>query len=345
MKYVVGMDGGGTKVQLCAADVDGKRLLEEVGGGTNLCSAPEAQVAETLRILLEKTMHSLGGPPQAVCIGSAGVVDGSHRTTLKALITRVTGAVPVVVLNDSQIALRANLEGHAGISITAGTGTICLAQDEQGNTVRLSGWGHTFSDEGSAYDIVRRSLAQVCMSHDQRIPPTAMTELFLTATNSRDFDEMITTLYTSYQPKERLASLAHLTQGAADMGDPSAKQVLKDAATQLFAICRCAAQRLYAPQTAFHVIENGGVFRNSQTVRLEFETQMKAAFPNCTLAFGGREAVWGAVQYALEAANGERSYEFLTGQAAPSPVQGCFAEANPMEQSKSMEGRMKSVCV
>lgn len=302
MKYVIGIDGGGTKARLCAADMDGKLLLEDVGGGTNLCSMPESQVAETLWVLLQKTIRSLGETPQAVCIGSAGVVDESHHTTLSTLITCVTGAVPVVVLNDSQIALRANLDKRAGISITAGTGTICLAQDNRGNTVRLSGWGHIFSDEGSAYDIVRRSLAQVCMSHDQRIPPTAMTELFLKSTNSRDFDEMITSLYTSYQPKERLASLAHLTQYAADMGDPSATEVLKDAAAELFAICSSAAQRLYSPQTAFCVVENGGVFRNSQTVRLEFEARMKEAFPNCTLTFGGREAVWGAVQYALDAA-------------------------------------------
>ena len=302
MKYVVGIDGGGTKALLCAADMEGKLLLEELGGGTNLCSIPESQIAETLRLLLEKTIRRLGEPPQAVCIGSAGVVDESHYTTLTALIVRVTGNVPVVVLNDSQIALRANLEKHAGISITAGTGTICLAQDEQGNTVRLSGWGHVFSDEGSAYDIVRRSLAKVCMAHDQRIQPTEMTDLFLQATGCRNFDEMITALYTVYQPKERLASLAYLTQRAADLGDPSAIQVLKDAAEQLFSICQSAAQRLYSPQAAFCVVENGGVFQNSQTVRQEFEAQMTKAFPNCVLTFGGRESVWGAVQYALDAA-------------------------------------------
>lgn len=300
MKYVIGIDGGGTKAHLCAAGLDESLLFEEIGGGTNLCSIPQQQVAETLEQMLQKTLRAMGNLPEAICIGSAGVINEYIRRTIVEIISCTTGVSRVYVLNDAQIALRANLDTDAGISITAGTGTICLAQDSAGNTFRLSGWGHIFSDEGSAYYIVKKAMEKICMAHDDRIPPTKMTELFLEATGSKDFENLITTLYTKYGSKEKFASLAYLADLAVDHCDGSALEVLDDAAFQLFSICRSAADRMFQPGRAFRVIQNGGIFSNSIPVRTRFEEHMIRSFPQCNPEMGNRKAVWGAVKIALQ---------------------------------------------
>ncbi|MBQ9413830.1 MAG: hypothetical protein IJU16_01745 [Clostridia bacterium] len=300
--YVIGIDGGGTKTQLCAATLDGAVLFDAVGGRANLCAAPEKQVRQVLHELIGGCTRRLGGRPKAICIGAAGIVSDESVEQMKEILQDAGGTENVTVYNDAVIALKGHLGNAAGISITAGTGTICLAQDEDGRTLRVSGWGHLCSDEGSAYDIVREALRRVCLAHDGRIPPTKLTEGFLQAVGAKDFDDLIGAIYTDYQDKERFASLARLVEAVAKEGDATADEVLAMAATRLFEIGDYVAGQLYGKGTPFRVVKNGGVLKNCAAVRDRFDRWMKAAYPLCSLEYGSRAAVFGAVDCAIEAA-------------------------------------------
>jgi N-acetylglucosamine kinase-like BadF-type ATPase len=301
-KYVIGIDGGGTKAHLCAADLDGNVLYETIGGGTNLCSSSYAQVQAVLSNLVGACTQALGNQaPVAVCIGSGGIVNQDSVEQMKRILVEVSGTDKVFVFHDAYIALKANLGNDAGISITAGTGTICLAQDGRENMLRLSGWGHLFSDEGSAYYIVQKALEKVCQAHDQRIAETRLTDAFLQELNACNFDDLITKIYMEYQEKGRFASLARLVDAVAKTNDVAACAVLEDAARQLFEICRFAADRLFDKHEPFRIVQNGSVLKYNRLVGAHFERWMKEAYPNCRLEFGERAAVWGAVDYAIQA--------------------------------------------
>ena len=45
-------------------------------------------------------------------------------------------------MDDAVTALYASLEDAPGLSLTAGTGSICLGKDGRGNLARVGGWGH-----------------------------------------------------------------------------------------------------------------------------------------------------------------------------------------------------------
>ena len=300
IEYVIGIDGGGTNARLCAMDKSGLILYEGSGGSTNLCASSEEQVCGVLNALIGACVRRLGSRPYAVCIGSAGIVNEDTERRMKQILSEAAGGLDrVIVCNDAVIALKANLGCDAGLSITAGTGTVCLAQDEHGNTLRVSGWGHLCSDEGSAYWIARKALEKVCLSHDQRIEPTELTNEFYRALNVSGFDDLIAAIYSEYADKDRFASLARVADLSANEGDPAAIGVLEEAARQLFSICGFAADRLYGKEKPFRVVQNGGVLKNCAVVRSEFEKRMRAAYPLCCTEYGKRPAVLGAADCAL----------------------------------------------
>ena len=300
--YVIGIDGGGTKAHLCAADMDGNMLYECFGGGTNLCSSGYDRVKDVLTGILTSCKTALNGEePLAVCIGSGGVVGNESSGRLKNIISENVNTKNIFVFNDAFIALRSHLGDGAGISVTAGTGTICLAQDGKGKSLRLSGWGHIFSDEGSAYYIAKKGLEKVCLAHDGRIPETLMTELFIKELNAENFDDLISKIYAGYQEKGSLASLAKIVDEAARSNDVAAADVLSDAAMQLYEICSFAAERLFKNGEKFSVVKNGSVLNRNAFVSRRFDELMGASYPDCTIRSGERAAVWGAVDYAIQA--------------------------------------------
>ena len=52
MRYVIGLDGGGTKTKLVAADETGKILYEAEGGPSNVCSNERKTVEKNMNLLL-----------------------------------------------------------------------------------------------------------------------------------------------------------------------------------------------------------------------------------------------------------------------------------------------------
>ena len=68
--------------------------------------------------------------------------------------------------NDMMCGWAGSLLCRDGISIVAGTGSICYGE-RGGATARSGGWGELFSDEGSAYWIACRGLEPV-RAHERR---------------------------------------------------------------------------------------------------------------------------------------------------------------------------------
>src|SRR5262249_42303100 len=62
-----------------------------------------------------------------------------------------------------------SLGGADGITIVAGTGSICYGE-RQGKSARAGGWGEVFGDEGSAYWIAVQGLNLFSRMSDGRAP-------------------------------------------------------------------------------------------------------------------------------------------------------------------------------
>ncbi|MGB5159717.1 MAG: BadF/BadG/BcrA/BcrD ATPase family protein, partial [Thermoanaerobaculia bacterium] len=71
MRYVVGIDSGGTKTVGLLADETGEVLAKARGGGANLVIHGELSVEKVLYQVMEDLEPP--GPIDAICLGMAGV--------------------------------------------------------------------------------------------------------------------------------------------------------------------------------------------------------------------------------------------------------------------------------
>lgn len=298
MSYVIGLDGGGTKTLLRAVDANGNVLYETAGGGSNIYSLGDQNVRLMLHDLITGCIDHIGAKPSAVCIGSAGVVNKEPRNRLALFLRESSGCEAVSVVTDAEIALYANLADQPGVSITSGTGSICLAKNKYNQIARTSGWGHLFSDEGSAYFMAVKALSHICKAFDGRGQPTLLTDLFLKRLGSLTFEDMINRIYQDYASKRELASLADLVDAAAEQQDTAASEIITDTASELYEMCHAVISKLDMSRNTFCVVLNGGVLIKSQPVRRAFLPLLSEMYPSCTLKNGEYDAAWGAVYLA-----------------------------------------------
>ena len=134
-------------------------------------------------------MGRLGG--DVLVVGAAGAGRDPERSELRNSLRAETLADTVVVTTDIEIALEGAFERGPGMVVSAGTGSIAVGRDRQGNHRRIGGYGWLMGDEGSGYAIGRAALGAVSRAHDCRSPRTALTERLLATTRSNDFDALV----------------------------------------------------------------------------------------------------------------------------------------------------------
>lgn len=276
-RFVLGVDGGGTKTLCLAVAEDGTLLGRGEGGPANpysygmerswqsIASAVDSALAEAATAV--ETGWS--GTAAAIYLGVSGVERPNDVAEVQARATTAGWAPEVLVSNDAVIALAAGLRGQGGpgVVVIAGTGSIVYGVDAAGRTARAGGWGPFLGDEGSGYDIGRRALIAVVRAHDGRGQPTELTDLARRELGFGQPEELITMAYGrgGKPPLERyaVARLCGIVSLAAVHSDAVAVGILDDAARQLVEGVGAVAGRLGLGRGAVElpVVATGGVFR------------------------------------------------------------------------------------
>lgn len=302
MKCVIGIDGGGTKTLLRMTDLNRNVLVEQTGGLSNICASTREVVENNLRELFRAAFEKAPSDREivSVAIGSAGVVDRDNVLFFKDFLKQMTGCDSVIVENDAVIALYANLESEPGVSITSGTGSICCGKNRKGNFHRVGGWGHLFSDEGSAYAIAVSALSEILKSHDGRREFTLMTEKMLSFTGVKTPEELVAVVYADYRDKSMIARLSRVADIACEEGDKTARRVLDKAAMDLVHMCKAVIEKLNMQNEKLTVVLNGGVLKNCRRVKEEFTRLILDAYPKSLVTQAMKDAAWGSVYLALE---------------------------------------------
>src|SRR6188508_2378169 len=157
MRYVLGIDAGGTKTVGLLADETGRVVGEARGTGANLRTHDEEVIRGILRRL-------------------------GYRETAR-------------VVNDAAIALVAGAEERVGIVILAGTGSIAYGADREGHTARSGGYGFLLADEGSGYWLGHQALRAAVRSADGRGPQSALAALVFESLGVGSVAEMVPVVY------------------------------------------------------------------------------------------------------------------------------------------------------
>ena len=273
-EYFLGVDGGQSSTTAVIGDEKGRILGWATDGPCNHASGAEA-IAKFRRVIRECLSRALSAANlprdqhfRAACLGMSG---GPEDKT--ALLAKMVATDRLVVTHDAEIALAGALNGEPGVIVIAGTGSIAFGRNAQGETARVSGWGHIFGDEGSAFDIVRQALRAALREHEGWGPRTALTPALLEATGTTDAHELLHLWYTPDWPRSRVAALAPMVSRIAEEGDPTAAAVVGSAARSLALLAASVRTQLFSEEgrgaeeepdhKAPLVSWTGGVFRSA----------------------------------------------------------------------------------
>ncbi len=272
MKLYLGVDGGQSGTTAVIGDETGRVLGTGEAGPCNHAGAAEgrAKLERAVRGSLAEASAAAGLPAEgqhfaAACFGMSGGPD-DKREILEAIVQ----AEKWVVTHDGDTALAGAMAGGPGIIAIGGTGSISFGRNA-GRMARAGGWGYIYGDEGGAFDIVRQALRAVLRMDEGWGPGTALREALLTATASKNANEMLHRFYTPDWPRSRVATLARLVDAAAIENDAIAAQILNGAAQDLAMLAGAVRAQLWPEGGAVEVAYIGGVFE-SERLRERFRT-------------------------------------------------------------------------
>ncbi len=238
MKYLIGMDGGGTKTKCILTDINLNPIYETIGGPSNFFVIGTEKVSETILNLVNDCISSQNissSDIEAIVLGTTG---GGRRNDAELLEKKIfedakqksISINKFRVESDARIALEGSFSGKAGSILIAGTGSIMFGKDEAGEIHRVGGFGRFIGDEGSGYRIGRIGLNAVARYYDGRAKSTKIADLIEQEFSISTSEQLITEVYRN---NFNIPAVAPLVFDAAESGDKIAQRILEDEANEL----------------------------------------------------------------------------------------------------------------
>lgn len=270
MKWVLAVDGGGTKTAACAGDLTGNVLGRLEKGPANYHTIGLENFGNLIGSLVDEccALYSLTRQELAlISLGLAGVDRPGDRERILGVLNGLGLSCRFLINNDARVALAAGLEEPAGIALIAGTGSIAYGITPEGVTVRAGGWGHLISDEGSGYDVGRLAVSRGIKALEGRDKPTLLMAKILAHLQLENLDELIRYIYNPANTKASLAALAQVVADAAAEGDAVAAEIIETAACSLAALVESVLERGFPGAVEVPVCTYGGVVDHMPQIR------------------------------------------------------------------------------
>lgn len=280
-KFIIGIDGGGTKTQGILSDLSGDVKITARAGPCNHLSEGIEAARQSLSRVINELLDQAGLQPQEVaacCAGLAGVSRENDENVMRGVLERLLSTATIRVEIDAMVALAGALECRPGVILISGTGSIAFGVNSQGQRVRAGGWGHIFGDEGSGFDIARRGLIAALHEYDGRGPKTLIRQKICDQMMLGSTEEIISMLYTNPLSPHKIARLYPVVVEAADEGDDVALSLIRGAAQALADAAEAVIVKLEMPDSRVELATAGGVFRG-RFLRQSFREILSARRP------------------------------------------------------------------
>ncbi len=222
IRYLLGIDGGGTKTEFLLTDLSGNALERVILGASN---PVDVGIEKTKCILQEGIRQVCSGiDPREISVyaGIAGGISGNNLESIRRFLKKWSlGAVASG--SDVNTALQLCLQGGDGICLIMGTGIVAFAQ-QGGKQHRIAGWGYLLDKGGSGYNLGADALDSALRHIDGR----GGSELLLRLIEDqlqKPLADSISRIYSG--GKTGIASFAPLVFEAFKQADKEAERILR----------------------------------------------------------------------------------------------------------------------
>lgn len=245
MDMLIGIDGGGTKTDLCLAREDGHLLKYDRGLGTNPADLGMAECERRLLRELDCLLSNFNGRSANIVSVYAGIAGSGSAETKRALNAALIRLLPNARIVDNATdgfnALYGESEAGEGISLIAGTGSSAFALSN-GEIHQVGGWGYLIDDAGSGYRLGAEALRAAYRAVDGRGEKTLLVE-----TCEKQLEiPLLSAIPKIYEGGKRyVASFSYAALEAAKRGDAVAEGIITDAARALAEHLRVCTRHLH----------------------------------------------------------------------------------------------------
>ena len=300
---VIGIDGGGSKTR--GRLVFGEQQVQRVIGSTRVGVVGFTEACERVVQLLVDLTNDAGidkSEIDAVVVGVAGIWLEEERQRfahLLRIIARDSGfnLQDLIATSDAEIALRGAFGSEAGIMLIAGTGTITLGKNKQGELIRSGGWGIEIDDEGSGAWIGKKGLSACVKAIDGRGIQTSLLHKLADRYPqiSLKFPRTIVSAFM-----DKVFEYHHLTQMVleeAENGDSVCLEIVQEAAERLHENIMAVAKNI--PGIPLPVSFLGGLLENNTLIARELLNKIKEK-DSFNVVDPKGTALDGAIEYCFE---------------------------------------------
>ncbi|GKX65250.1 N-acetylglucosamine kinase [Inconstantimicrobium mannanitabidum] len=229
MKYVIGVDGGGTKTEVIAYNSAGEQIACGYGGFANIIEDRQ-QGLDNIGMAISQCMENLN---RSDCVhiyaGISGMEVGNNKEIIENYLTGRFNT-SITVINDADLAFYALLKGEDGIITISGTGSVSFGFHKD-KYFRAGGWGKILGDEGSGYDIALNGLKKVVSEIDDGLESSDLSKEILSYINVSNIYDMVE--FVSNSNKTDIAAITPVIVKAAERNDENAVNILKVASKEL----------------------------------------------------------------------------------------------------------------
>ena len=309
-KFLLGIDGGGTKTHAVLVDLSGNILAAAANGGANWertgIAATEISLLEIIKRVLN-IAKAEGNDIVAATFGLAGIDWESDLELFAPISKSLNLSDKAVFVNDSIAALFAGSPNGIGCVSIAGTGGKTAGRN---GTQTIQTMGMDLGEAGGAGQLVALALDYIARIYHGTEKPSALTNLILDESGFADE----TALFKAVARDEfRLdEEMAPKIFALATNGDAGAIEITNLVATQHANDVVAIINRLGLTNTAVPVIRAGGLHTaGCATFDLTFEKALKSKQPGATSKVLDISPVYGAVVHAAHAYLGDIPPAFL----------------------------------
>jgi len=223
-KYIIGVDGGGTKALGILFDEFGNEERKAVSGFANFSVDPQATITH-LHDVLE--ILTYGIPLEdiiAIQIGIAGYSNFTGKVELMAELQKLY-PTSIQIVTDAEIALYSVKQDHDCNVIMAlgGTGSVVMVEQDEKISF-IGGFGHLLGDEGSGYHLSITALKKIIDQFEKGLPESKLSKAILKEIGASQYSEIKNFVYNN--KKKDIAKLSEFIAKHAIEGDNDAKSLV-----------------------------------------------------------------------------------------------------------------------
>lgn len=321
MRYVLGIDQGGTKTHALVGDELGHILGAGCDEGS--CHSVNGMdhamwaAGSAARMALERA-HIAADDLAAVAAGMTGVDWPEEAGLLNGALSRTLGVdrAKIHVVNDCIIALRAATDNPRGCVLCAGTGLNCAVRDGAGGEY-VFGYYIPDADQGGLA-LAERVLRAVFDAQSGMGPATSLTGRCLAVAGCDTVDALLRKKVECRLTKAERNQLPIIVEEEALKGDAVSAQILTRFGRDTAAYAAAALRRMGLELQPVDVVLSGSIFKCKapMLIRAVRETVLATA-PRARIIESALEPAVGALLLALDdlGASGERIQRHLERDA------------------------------